>query len=397
MRVPAWPGLSPALLFRRPSGAARPFPLGAASGIHFYVARYGIYQLFRSLGLRGGERVLVPDYHHGNEVRAIRAAGAPIRFYPITRTLEPDLDRLARLCADGARVLYVIHYLGWPQPMREIAALCRERGLILIEDCALALLSAPGGKPLGSSGGYSIFCLYKTLPVPNGGLLIRNRGGRALPEGLSLRACGAASLAGRMSELILEWAGNRAPGLATPLFGLKRAGGRLLSTLRMRRVPVGDSGFDPSDADLGASRVTLSLLPRFDYGSIRRARRRNFRLLSDLLGGMPGPLRRDLDAGVCPLFFPLVVRDKAESARALRARGIEAVEFWNRGDAEAERESSGEARFLREHLLELPIHQDITPAQVEYMAEQVRVLNPGWPEAATRRPGKPILGAAAAR
>jgi hypothetical protein len=200
-----------------------------------------------------------------------------------------------------------------------------------------------------------------------------------------------------MCDLFLDWAGSRAPGLTSPLFGLKRAGGRLLNAARVRRVPVGDSGFRLTDADLGASQVTLSLLPRLDTGPIRPTRRRNFRLLLDLLGDTPGPLLRDLDDGICPLFFPLRVDDKAAAARALHARGIEAVEFWNHGDPEAEREPYGAARFLREHLLELPIHQDITPAQVEYMAEQVRTLNLGLPDAVVRRSGRSTLGAAAAR
>src|SRR5204862_512234 len=74
----------------------------------------------------------------------------------------------------GCRVLYVIHYLGWPQPILELRELCKERGIVLIEDCALSLLSQFNGRPLGTFGDYSVFCLYKTLPVPNGGMLIQN-------------------------------------------------------------------------------------------------------------------------------------------------------------------------------------------------------------------------------
>jgi hypothetical protein len=65
------------------------------------------------------------------------------------------------------------------------------------------------------------------------------------------------------------------------------------------------------------------------------------------------------------------VADKAAAARMLRACGIQAMEFWNHGDPEA---NGADALFLREHVLELPIHQDVTPEQVEYMAEQVQRL-----------------------
>ncbi len=40
-------------------------------------------------------------------------------------------------------------------------------------------------------------------------------------------------------------------------------------------------------------------------------------------------LRADLNPGVCPLFFPILVRNKHAAAEALRRKGIEAVEFWN--------------------------------------------------------------------
>src|ERR1019366_2363015 len=72
----------------------------------FYVARNGIYHLFRALALRSDENVLVPDYHSGNETSAIRAAGAPIRFYPIGRDLQPDREAITRLCTPQTRALY---------------------------------------------------------------------------------------------------------------------------------------------------------------------------------------------------------------------------------------------------------------------------------------------------
>jgi hypothetical protein len=48
--------------------------------------------------------------------------------------------------------------------------------IFLIEDCAHALLSSHKGQSLGSDGDISIFSLLKTLPVPNGGILLLNNG-----------------------------------------------------------------------------------------------------------------------------------------------------------------------------------------------------------------------------
>ncbi|MCX6620791.1 MAG: aminotransferase class I/II-fold pyridoxal phosphate-dependent enzyme, partial [Acidobacteria bacterium] len=136
MYVSSWPGLTLGEFRHTRTGRALPFPLASAHRLSFCVARSGIYHLFRALRFKKGEIVLVPDYYSGNEVAAIRAAGATIVYYPIRRNLEPDLEALSRLAKLNPRAIYVIHYLGWPQPLKDIVALCRERGSLLIEDCA---------------------------------------------------------------------------------------------------------------------------------------------------------------------------------------------------------------------------------------------------------------------
>src|SRR5206468_9823577 len=113
-------------------------------------------------------------------------------------------DVLAALCDRRPRALLLIHFIGWPQPVSIVERMCRDRGILLIEDCALSLLSEAGGRPLGSFGDWSVFCLSKTLPVPNGAVLVRNRDTGPSLEGLELRPCDALSLAARCSELMLE-------------------------------------------------------------------------------------------------------------------------------------------------------------------------------------------------
>ncbi len=318
--------------------------------------------------------MLVPAYHHGNEVKAIRAAGSSIRFYSINRRLEPDLDELERLSRSRARVLYAIHYLGWPQPLEELAALCRKRGMILIEDCALAMLSEKNGRPLGAFGDYSFFCLYKTVPIPNGGLVVQN--GPVLGEiaRMEFERPRAPSVYAKSSELLVEWIRSRSDHFGKGLSWLKRMVGKGLNGFQVERVAVGDDGFDLSHARSGMSPLCHSLLRVFDYEGIRQRRRENFRLLRDKLAGEVPLLLDDLKEGVCPLFFPILVADKHAAARALEQRGVSTVEFWNSGDPEAAENGFADTQFLRRHVLELPIHQDITPAQIEYMTKQILSL-----------------------
>ncbi len=372
--VPGWPVLSPADLLRAKSKGCAPFPLDATNPSYFYLARSAIYHLFRALNLKPGECVLMPNYHSGNEVAAVRATGTPIVYYSIGRNLQPDLDQLSFLARGGARVLYVIHFIGWPQPMEEIVDLCRTRGLILVEDCALSLLSQSSGQPLGSFGDYSVYCLYKTLPIPNGGLLVQNNPDLPQIGPLHLYPCSRLSVTARSGDLLVGWIRNRSNRFGAPLAELKKFIGQKLNHAGVKRVPVGDIGFNSAHVNLAMSPICRSLLRRFDYESIIRIRRSNYQHMYERLIGNADPLCGELDDGVCPLFFPILVPDKSAAAKALSRLGIEATELWNDGDPQVPDKISGDAEFLRRHVLELPIHQGISDVQIEYMAEQVLQL-----------------------
>jgi dTDP-4-amino-4,6-dideoxygalactose transaminase len=375
MCLPAWQGLGFEVL-ESPRGAkATPFPFGAPGGTYFFRARHAIYHLFRALGFGANDTILAPDYHSGNEVAAMRASGARLSFYRINRRLEPDLDQLDSLTRSGARALFVIHYLGWPQPMRELVAMCRARGVLLIEDCALALLSGIEGRPLGAFGDFSIFCLYKTLPVPNGGLLLQNSGPLPDLERLEWEGCGMASLGGQTAELLVRRLRGRFAAMGGAIAAAKRGFGRALRLLPAKRVTVGDIGFNLSDVNTRISSLSRLLLKQFDYERIRARRQANFLRMRDRLHGGVTLLRDDLEPGVCPLFFPILVRDKGAAATALWRRGVEAVQFWNYGDPEAAREEGPEATYLRDHVLEIPIHQDINLDQIDYAARQILDLD----------------------
>ena len=376
MYLPAWPGLGLKELPRLSGGVPLPFPLEADRTTQFHTARSAIYYLFTELVKSGSAVVLVPDYHMGNEVRAIRASGAQIVWYPVTRRFEIDLDVLRRLC-QGARchVLFVIHYAGWPQPIEALRTLCDEYGLLLVEDCAMALLTHAGGRPVGTFGDFSVFCLYKTLPLPDGAVLVQNRGRFDRLIDLPLRRSGRVFTAGRVAELALERVRSRRPHMGRRLMGWKQGAGRLLTRCRVQRVPVGDTGFDLANVDIGMAPLSRRLLKGLDYDAIKQRRREYFHALSKEFGAEA--VRADLAPGMCPLFFPLLVADKGDAARALWSRGVMATELWNEGDVSVRSHEAEDSRFLRKHVLELPIHQDLTQQHIEYMARQVRDLGIG--------------------
>ena len=152
--VPTYQGLSAMDLVRTTATDIDCFPFNVTHRLPFYRARNAIYHLFRALlETNPGLTVLAPDYNSGNEILAMRAAGAGLHYYPVPRDMTLDPDEVERYCrVYNPDLLYVIHYAGWPQPMPELVELCRRRGMLLVEDCALSLLSERSGRPLGSFG-----------------------------------------------------------------------------------------------------------------------------------------------------------------------------------------------------------------------------------------------------
>ena len=376
--VPTFQGLSAFDLIRPANQGAACFPFDTES-LPFFRARNAIYYLFLGLkSVRPRMSVLVPDYHSGNEVLALRAAGATVHLYPIGRDMQPDLDAVEQLCKQhDPDVLYVIHYLGWPQPMAALGDLCRRRTMLLVEDCALSLLSAPGGEALGTHGDWAVFCLYKTLPVPNGALLVQNGPRLESLERLQLRDAGSASVLGRMAELFVQRIRGRSNGVGAALQVVKRGVGRAAGALDVRRANVGDIGFNLDEVDLAMSPLSQRLLTRFDYAAIRHRRVENYRRLAERLGGAAAPVFDTVPDGVCPLFFPVLVSDKHEAAERLRSRGVDALEFWNDSCEPGGHEMGLDARFLRRHVLELPIHQDLTARHIDHIARQMQALSLG--------------------
>ena len=332
-----------------------------------YLARAGVFRAVRHfLGGRAG-RVLMPAYHHGVEVEAVRAAGGEVVFYRVDDRMRVDLDD-ARKRSRGARLLYVTHYAGFAQPIADAAALARELGVPLFEDCALSLFSRdPEGRPLGTTGQASCYCLYKTLPVPHGGLL------RA-PSDLPFDPAPAPPLLSTLHHavgLALADLELRAPRIGRPVRALARGFAHQTVDAVVETVKTGTMHLDARELELGASALVEAISARVDPASVVTRRRRNFVRLAAALERHVEVVGAPLAAGVCPLFLPIRVADKPRLRGRLLARGIDAIDFWSTGDPACADADFPEVARLRREILELPCHQSLDDRAIDVVASAV--------------------------
>jgi hypothetical protein len=367
--IPVLPTLWPRMLSPLDHADALAFPLGAPRTTLYYLARNAVYHGARLLGLVGRE-VLVPAYHHGVEVGALAAAGAVPRFVRVDGRMRLDLEDAERRIGPRTRALYVIHYAGFAQPMDEVMSLARRRGLLVVEDCALSLLAAEDTRPLGSTGHLGVFCFYKTLPVPNGGALVVNDPAAAGAPPLPAAAPFVSTLSHAAGSLLANVA-FRFGDAGEALRAAVRRAYALVRGAGLRPVSTGTMTFDPALKDLGMSPLSALVARHLDPGEIVAARRRNYFLLLGRLRDRVPPVFGELPAGACPLFYPLLCEDKEAMARKLLARGIETVDFWREGHPLCGTEDFPETAALRRRVLELPVHQDLAPEDMAYVARAV--------------------------
>jgi perosamine synthetase len=367
--VPAFPTLAPEMLLRRRS-AGRHHPFSSPSVRYFYFARNAIWNTVKMLGLDRGE-VLVPSYHHGVEIESILDAGAQVKFYRIGERFEVDLEDVERKINPRTTALYLTHFAGFPGPVREMKRLADEHALPLIEDCALSLFSRDGDRPLGMTGDVAIFCLYKVLPVPNGGALVINGPGRiGLPE---LQPPPLSSTFSLLSSSLLRNVALRGgrPGrrLRKAALGLGKSS---MKAAGITPVLTGTEHFNRDHLEMGISRLTRQIALGQDVERIGATRRRNYHFLAEQLRDLSEPIVPTLPAGVVPLFYPMLVKDNRATVAQLLARGIEAVDFWRVFHPACPAGEFPEVGKLRTSMMEVPCHQDLSLATMAKIAASVR-------------------------
>ena len=336
--------------------------------------RVAIRQACDALGLAPGDEVLAPAYNCGSELDPLLHAGLRVTLYPVDRRTGIEPDDVARRVTARTRAVYLTHYFGVLQPATAaLRALCDERGLLLIEDCALSLLS---GDPVeGRAGDAAVFCFYKFFPVLAGGALVLNTA-RAVAEPRFDGRVPGAMVARQVLRAGLSGAlgGDRARALRARI---GRGGGARVP------APPPEDGlpdmpahyyFDPRLRDARISRFAARPLRAFDVSGAIAARKANHAAWLEALDGMPGatPLFPDLPGTACPLSMPVLVADRDAVAAGLAARGIPATPWWAGYDRHLDWDGFDDARHLKNHVLSLPAHQFLGAEHVTHMAAELR-------------------------
>ena len=307
--------------------------------------------------------VWIPGYFCNEALEPLRRLPVTLRFYPVQADLTPDWSFLEELGSrlSGSVVFVLVHYFGFPNAILQAKALCEKYQIVLLEDAAHVL--QPGGG-IGD-GDLSIYSPRKLMAIPSGGILVASKAWATHLVKVSARQ-------GRNADTI-RWLAKR---LAQKLFvKLHIPWHRLRSIGRQGYSPGITYGLLHRTSE-GCNPFDLKLLTVMGHGmdEIMERRRRNYQ---QLLGwtehlAEARPLFAHMPDGVCPYAFPLLVnQSSSEVVAALQAEGIPASQW---PDLPPEVLAAQGAHKISIHtferLLLLPVHQSLTPRQIDEVGQR---------------------------
>jgi dTDP-4-amino-4,6-dideoxygalactose transaminase len=247
----------------------------------------------------------------------IRAIGLEPVFYHMSEDLHIDKeDFVSKLADKPIRYSLIIHYFGFvDENYPELISALNDRNVVSVEDSAHALLTDLVGEGCGRLAAASIFSLHKILPVTSGGLL-------AIPCNSSY-----------------NWIS--------------------------RDHDVDEHGrLDPWE---------------YDLHEISRRRVHNYQYLVEKLNKYDEwirPLRPVLKNSEVPQTVPVRIMhgSRDDLYHSMNALGFGVVSLYHTLIDEIDRLSYSTEIALSQHILNLPIHQDISNDLLDKMVEALRTL-----------------------
>lgn len=295
--------------------------------ITFSSARVAFKALLKTLNVTENDCILLPAFvgysaREGSGVLdPVTEIGSKYTFYRVRRDLTIDLDHLhEQLAKSRPKLLVLIHYYGYPDKnVHEAVSMARNYGTIIVEDEAHALYSDWIGGACGRFGDACIMSLHKMFPVAQGGLLVINPSLEQAPE--------------------------------------------VAQRCTMLQEPI---EFNPLNYDL------------FAISSIRRSNSLLLQTMLQPLQGRVDPLYPVLPEGVVPQTFPVLItgRSRDQLYFELNDLGHGVVSLYHTMVSAIEPNMFPDSYWLAQHVLNLPIHQEVEVNNLKLLVETLSTLLP---------------------
>ncbi|TDD68413.1 aminotransferase class V-fold PLP-dependent enzyme [Actinomadura darangshiensis] len=146
---------------------------GVPHAVSFASGTAAIHAMSRIAGLKPGDAVVAPAYTFFATASPFGFDGIHVRFADADAYGNVTAQTIAAQLSPSVKAVIVTHMWGNPCPMDEIAALCTEHGVLLLEDCSHAHFASWKGRRVGTFGDMAVFSTnQKAITTGEGGMLV---------------------------------------------------------------------------------------------------------------------------------------------------------------------------------------------------------------------------------
>ena len=140
--------------------------VGGGECVSFGAGRMAFYAVLKALGINQDDEVILTGFTCSVMANAVLRLGAKVKYCDVDRdTLGMSPQALIDTISDKTKVVVAQHSFGIPCKIDEICSICKEKGVYLVEDCALSYMSKYKGKYVGDYGDAAIFSTDHTKPI----------------------------------------------------------------------------------------------------------------------------------------------------------------------------------------------------------------------------------------
>ena len=151
--------------------------IGSDKAFTFWKGRVSLYAILSTLGVSGGDEVILPGYTCVMDVNPIKYLGAKPVYVDIEpNTFNMNVDLLEDKITPNTKVIIAQHTYGYVCDMDRILEIADRKGVTVIEDCCLCVGSRYKGKLAGTFSKASYFSGQWNKPFTTGlgGMLTTN-------------------------------------------------------------------------------------------------------------------------------------------------------------------------------------------------------------------------------
>jgi dTDP-4-amino-4,6-dideoxygalactose transaminase len=326
--------------------------------------------LNKLITIEEGSEALLPAYLFKGLLLPFKEKGMIPRYYKLNPDLSMDIADIKSKISNNTRILYIIHYFGFPQAMNNLTWVRQEfPNCIIIEDLAQALGSACIDESLGTFGDFSFNNLIKFGAFPDGSILTINNNMSSQPQYKSDFVHTLYVITRYLAMMM------KSVYLKTRLF--PQSFHRFLfrySNQLAERHPLRS----------GMSCISKRLLQREDFEKLVLKRRHNYHyLLGKWSSQILLPIYETLPDKVCPFGFIVLADERDRIVKELCKNGIYCPIQWspnaqNEFEAlpdELDSDDFPVSKRIARTIIMIPIDQRYGDREMDHILEKVDQLS----------------------